>query len=118
MAITHHLEGLHQNHPRRPAFLQTLGMVLPPGAEGGTHEGHRLPRARSRSIWGPYKQCPHNPILKPSSDFAPYQQTQFEKHSDLFQDDRGKWWLVCLASRLDRDGRSAMGREAFLISVS
>ncbi|KAK2469333.1 hypothetical protein H9L39_19050 [Fusarium oxysporum f. sp. albedinis] len=73
-------------------------------AEGGTHEGHRLAMARSRDIFGPYEQCPHNPILRPQSqDDKPY--VCWAGHGDLIQDPKGAWWLLCLAARSDKQGR-------------
>ncbi|KAF5259018.1 hypothetical protein QWA68_014956 [Fusarium oxysporum] len=86
-------------------------------AEGGTHEGHRLAMARSRDIFGPYEQCPHNPILRPQSqDDKPY--VCWAGHGDLIQDPKGAWWLLCLAARLDKQGRCGLGRESFLTSVA
>ncbi|KAK2666382.1 Glycoside hydrolase, family 43 [Fusarium oxysporum f. sp. vasinfectum] len=85
-------------------------------AEGGTHEGHRLAMARSQDIFGPYEQCPHNPILRPQSqDDKPY--VCWAGHGDLIQDPKGAWWLFCLAARSDKQGRCGLGRETFLTSV-
>ncbi|KAJ0127354.1 Uncharacterized protein HZ326_29543 [Fusarium oxysporum f. sp. albedinis] len=85
-------------------------------AEGGTHEGHRLAMARSRDIFGPYEQCPHNPILRPQSqDDKPY--VCWAGHGDLIQDPKGAWWLLCLAARSDKQGRCGLGCETFLTSV-
>ncbi|KAJ3548920.1 hypothetical protein NM208_g760 [Fusarium decemcellulare] len=73
-------------------------------AEGGTHEGHRLSMARSKNLWGPYEECPHNPVLKPSPGDKEYQYVQYNGHGDLVEDAEGNWWLVFLAVRKDKGG--------------
>ncbi|KAF4994328.1 hypothetical protein FDECE_13160 [Fusarium decemcellulare] len=86
-------------------------------AEGGTHEGHRLSMARSKNLWGPYEECPHNPVLKPSPGDKEYQYVQYNGHGDLIEDAEGSWWLVFLAVRKDKGGRYTMGRETFITPV-
>ncbi|KAL4864361.1 hypothetical protein BDV12DRAFT_201228 [Aspergillus spectabilis] len=86
-------------------------------SEGGTHEDHQLSIARSKSIWGPFESCAQNPILAPSSGRTGYQYVQYNGHGDLFQDEKGNWWIVCLAARTDQENRCIMGRETFLASV-
>ena len=86
-------------------------------AEGGTEYGHMETIFRSRSPWGPYEPCPHNPILS-HKDFmgSPIQATG---HADLVEDASGKWWLVCLAIRpLPEVLLHNLGRETFLAPVT
>ena len=68
---------------------------------------------RSKSPYGPYEACPHNPILS-HRDFtaSPIQATG---HADLMQDTNGNWWLVCLGIRpLPGLLLHNLGRETFL----
>ncbi|KAM0431862.1 hypothetical protein ACHAPT_005114 [Fusarium lateritium] len=103
--------------PEGPHLYKRDGWYYLLIAEGGTHEGHQLVAARSREIWGPYEDCPHNPVLAPSPGSRGYRYVQHNGHGDLVQDKQGNWWLVCLAVRKDRQGRYGMGRETFLTPV-
>ena len=86
-------------------------------AEGGTSYGHSISVARSRSPWGPWEECPDNPVLSHRThDGDPVQATG---HGDLVEDGRGGWWLVFLGIR--SRGYPAfhnLGRETFLAPVS
>jgi beta-xylosidase len=66
-------------------------------AEGGTHEGHSVTMARSKSIWGPYEPSPLNPILSAAGTDEYVQATG---HCEAFEDKNGEWW--------------GLGRETFL----
>jgi alpha-N-arabinofuranosidase len=85
-------------------------------AEGGTEYGHMVTIQRSRDIYGPYEPCPHNPILSHRNRGGhPIQATG---HADLFEDQNGAWWLVCLGIRpLDWAMLHNLGRETFLVPV-
>ncbi|MBR0469787.1 MAG: glycoside hydrolase family 43 protein, partial [Clostridia bacterium] len=85
-------------------------------AEGGTGVRHTEVEARSRSIWGPYESCPHNPILTNRNDTD--KQAACCGHADLIQEADGKWWMVHLATRPYTSGKSPLGRETFLIPVA
>lgn len=84
-------------------------------AEGGTFFNHMVSIARSRSLWGPYESCPHNPILTNMCD--PSWQAQCTGHADLFEDAQGNWWAVHLGIRLARRTMTHLGRETFLTPV-
>lgn len=87
-------------------------------AEGGTFEHHHLSLARSRSVWGPFEPCPHNPVLTSYGTSEPIRDAG---HGELFQDVEGRWWAACLAVRKGKDGNSTrypLGRESFLTPVS
>lgn len=84
-------------------------------AEGGTFFTHMVTAARSRSIWGPYESCPHNPILTNMCD--PAWQVQCAGHGDLVEDTQGNWWMVHLGIRLARRTMTHLGRETFLTPV-
>ncbi|MBC8081542.1 MAG: family 43 glycosylhydrolase [Gorillibacterium sp.] len=84
-------------------------------AEGGTFFDHMETLARSRSVWGPYEACPHNPVLKQSDANHRIQKTG---HGKLVQDPRGDWWMFHLGGRpLTPGGHCPLGRETFLQPV-
>lgn len=85
-------------------------------AQGGTFFTHMANIARSRSLWGPYEACPHNPILTNMCD--PTWQVQCSGHADLFEDAQGHWWVVHLGIRLARRTMTHLGRETFLTPVT
>ena len=58
-------------------------------AEGGTEYGHMETIARSRSVWGPFESCPHNPILTHRN--AHRVEFQALGHADLVETPEGKW---------------------------
>ena len=102
-------EGPHLYHIGEYYYLMT--------AEGGTEYGHMETIRRASSPWGPFEECPHNPILS-HRDFAesPIQATG---HADLTDDEDGNWWMVNLAVRPLHTGVMLhnLGRETFLAPV-
>ena len=84
-------------------------------AEGGTFFTHCVTIARSRSMWGPYESCPHNPILTSIGDAS--WQIQCSGHADLIEDAHGQWWMMHLGIRLARRTMTHLGRETFLAPV-
>lgn len=87
-------------------------------AEGGTEYGHMITYARSRSVWGPFENYAHNPVLT-NRNKAPY-IIQGIGHGDLIQDRSGEWHIVCLGFRQMQLWRPyhTLGREVFMIPVS
>ncbi|KAH7119241.1 glycosyl hydrolase [Dactylonectria macrodidyma] len=111
-------EGFSKITPEGPHIYKRSGWYYLMTAEGTTFEGHMLAMARSRNIWGPYEECPHNPILRPRPGKPQHTYIQNNGHGELFEDIEGHWWLAYLAVRKDRDGRCGLGRETFLTPVS
>ena len=71
-------------------------------AEGGTGAGHRISAARSKNVWGPYENCPYNPILR-QDDAGGYLQNC--GHGKLLQTADGRCssaFSVCAAIRMVR----------------
>lgn len=83
-------------------------------AEGGTSAGHHEILGRSESLWGPYENCPQNPILTNRNDCS--KQITCSGHGDLVDDTNGNWWMVHLGRR-DVEGMSPLGRETFLMPI-
>ncbi|CAE6454526.1 unnamed protein product [Rhizoctonia solani] len=97
--------------PEAPHMYHKDGWYYLLVAEGGTELDHCATIARSRSVWGPFEECPHNPIIHAASKDAYFQTIG---HADIFQSLEGQWFAVALATR---DGRInfPMGRETVLI---
>lgn len=87
-------------------------------AEGGTEYGHTATMLRSKSPYGPFESCPHNPVLT-NRHLGGY-FIQGAGHGDLTVDEQGKWWMVHLAFRQIGRYRQFhhLGREVFLAPVS
>ncbi len=66
-------------------------------SEGGTEYGHMLTLCRSCSPWGPFENCPHNPILT-NRDKAPY-PIQAIGHGELVTGPDGNWYIPTLGFR-------------------
>lgn len=73
--------------------------------EVGTHEGHMITLARLKDIRGLYGSFSQNPILttRDTNEYIGY-----TGHSDMFQDQTGQWWVVCLGVRKNA-GRYVLG---------
>jgi xylan 1,4-beta-xylosidase len=85
-------------------------------AEGGTEYGHMVTVARSNHPYGPYEECPHNPVLSHRSLDSRIQATG---HADLIQAQDGSWWAVFLGIRpVTYPKRHHLGRETFLAPVT
>ncbi len=85
-------------------------------AEGGTGWNHGISMARSRSLWGPYEEDPHGPLLTTRDTLdSPLQKAG---HGELVETPSGEWYLVHLASRpLPPSRRCLLGRETCLQKV-
>jgi alpha-N-arabinofuranosidase len=85
-------------------------------AEGGTEYGHMETLARSKSPWGPFEPCPHNPILTQRNHGThPLQGTG---HADLLEAHDGSWWLVFHGIRPHNGQFHHIGRETLLAPVT
>lgn len=82
-------------------------------SEGGTEYNHMVTVARSNSPFGPFKSCPHNPIL---SHAGKINQIQATGHADIVQDEDGNWFMVALGIRPNGyPPVHHLGRETFLV---
>lgn len=104
-------DGTGGIYPEGPHLYKRDGWYYLLISEGGTHEGHMITVARATDIWGPYEAFVDNPILtaKGTNEYIRY-----TGHCDMFQDQKGDWWGVCLGVRKAQGGRFIMGRETFI----
>ena len=111
----HLWNGTGGAYPEGPHVFRKDGWYYLLMAEGGTEFGHMVTIARSRNVYGPFEPCPHNPILSHRSIDTPLQSTG---HSDLVEDEQGRWWIVFLACRhVGYPRMHHIGRETCLAPV-
>lgn len=108
--------GTGGKYPEGPHMYKINGWYYLLIAEGGTEYGHKVTIARSRSVWGPFESCPHNPIL--SHVDVPTSEFQATGHADIITDTEGKWWMVFHAIRPSSFMLHHVGRETMLAPVS
>lgn len=102
--------------PEAPHLYKINGYYYLMIAEGGTEYGHMETIFRSKSPYGPYESCPHNPILSHKDIMSPIQASG---HADIVEDTKGNWWMVCLGIRpLPGAFLHNLGRETFLTPMT
>ncbi len=84
--------------------------------EGGSRFLHMQTIGRSKSPWGPFEPCPHNPVIAQHN--AWWHPIKSLGHADFIEAHDGSWWVVCLGTRHAHYGAfSNIGRETFLFPV-
>ena len=94
-----------------PKLLRLNGWFYLFSAEGGTAgppTSHMVVVARSRSIRGPWENCPHNPIVRTTASGEPWWS---RGHATPVQGPRGDWWLVYHGYE---NGFRTLGRQMLL----
>jgi len=86
---------------RRGEFFYMISAV-------GAAESHGLAMARSRSVLGPWEDCPFNPIASVSGEDAPWCTSG---HASLIEGPVGDWWMTCHGHE---NGYRILGRQALL----
>lgn len=104
-------DGTGGIYPEGPHLYKRDGWYYILISEGGTHENHMITVARSTEIFGPYEPFANNPILTARGTD---EYIRYTGHCDMFQDQKGDWWGVCLGVRKAPGGRFIMGRETFI----
>lgn len=107
--------GTGGNDPEGPHIYYEKDWYYLLISEGGTEYGHMITMARSKNIYGPYESCPHNPVLTNRSTSKPIKAIG---HADLFSDQNGNYWAVCLGIRpITYPFKHNLGRETMLTPV-
>lgn len=83
-------------------------MVSAVGGTGGPPTGHMVIVARSRSIHGPWENCPHNPIVR-TTDAG--QAWWSRGHATMVEGPAGDWWMVYHGYE---NGFRTLGRQTLL----
>ena len=111
-------KGVFDPHVEGPHIYKTGDFYYLLMAEGGTHIGHMMTIARSKTLKGPYQNCPDNPILTHREKL--FEHIQGVGHGDFVQDHKGSWWVVFLGFRnhWGFPAKHNLGRETFLAPVT
>lgn len=94
---------------RRGEWFYLISAV---GGTGGPATGHMVIAARSRSVNGPWENCPHNPILRTKSD---REQWWSRGHATAVEGPGGRWYLVYHGYE---NGYRTLGRQTLLEPIA
>lgn len=100
--------------PEGPKVLRHKGwfyLILAVGGTAGPPTGHMVIAARSRSIHGPWENCPHNPIVRTTD---PNEKWWSRGHATLVEGPAGDWWSVYHGYE---NGYWTLGRQTLLDPV-
>lgn len=106
--------GTNKHGPEGPHILKKDGWYYCFLAEGGTGKGHMITVARSKNLYGPYEECPYNPIMTQKDSAGVLQCCG---HGKPVQTADGRWFIVYLCSRLIDDKWGMLGRETCLDEI-
>lgn len=107
--------GSLKHGPEGPHILKKDGWYYCFLAEGGTGKGHQVTVARSRSLRGPYEDCPYNPIMTQKNEAGAIQCCGHGKPVDTPD---GRWFMVYLCSRFVDGKWGFLGRETCLDAIT
>jgi len=83
-------------------------LITAVGGTAGPPTGHMVIAARSRSIHGPWEQCPANPLVRTVSESEKWWS---RGHASLVEAPDGSWWAVYHGFE---NGFWTLGRQALL----
>lgn len=110
--------GSQKRAPEGPHLLKKDGYYYLFLAEGGTGPGHRITVSRSRELYGNYKPCPFNPIMRQMDEKAGIQRCG---HGKPVCTQNGQWYMVYLCGRKVEyadQSYSILGRETALDPIT
>ncbi len=105
-----------KKHTEGPHIYKKDGIYYLLVAEGGTGHNHAVMMAYSDDVFGPYLTSLRNPVLT-SRHLSKYNWVHSTGHADLVELEDGRWFMVALGKRNDRDGHSNMGRETHMVPI-
>ena len=86
------VEGFAQEGPKLLRHGEYFYMITAIGGTAGPPTGHMVIAARSKSINGPWEDCPHNPIVRTASGAEKWWS---RGHATLVEGPTdGDWWMV------------------------
>lgn len=90
---------------RRGEWIYLVAAV---GGTSGPPTSHMVTVARSRSIHGPWQDCPHNPIVHTQNAGEPWWS---RGHATVVQGPNDKWWMIYHGYE---NGFRTLGRQTLL----
>jgi len=106
------VEGFSPEGPKIVRRGEYFYLVTAVGGTAGPPTGHMVIAARSKSIHGPWENCPHNPIVR-TTDLS--EAWWSRGHATLFEGPSGDWWSVYHGYEKDF---WTLGRQTLLDPVS
>jgi xylan 1,4-beta-xylosidase len=106
--------GTSRGTTEGPNIMKRNGWYYLVCAEGGTGIRHCVTVVRSKSIHGPYEECPYNPIMTAMD--KPECELQRAGHAQVIEGVDGNWYMAHLCSR-PLSGYSILGRETGIQNV-
>ena len=100
--------------PEGPKLLrhgEYFYMIAAVGGTAGPPTSHMVTLARSRSVLGPWEDCPSNPIVRTTSADEPWWS---RGHASLVEGPGGDWWMVYHGYE---NGYRTLGRQVLLEPV-
>ena len=85
------VEGFAPEGPKITRRGDWFYMITAVGGTAGPPTGHMVIAARSRSVHGPWENCPHNPIVRTDSAAEKWWS---RGHATLVEGPDGSWWMV------------------------
>lgn len=86
-------------------------MITAVGGTAGPPTGHMVIAARSRTLDGPWEDCPHNPLIRTQHAREKWWS---RGHATLFEGPRGGWWMIYHGYE---NGYWTLGRQCLLEPV-
>ena len=86
-------------------------MTTAVGGTAGPPTGHMVIMARSRSLGGPWENCPRNPLIRTQSAKEKWWS---RGHATLFEGPEGQWWMIYHGYE---NGYWTLGRQTLLEPV-
>jgi beta-xylosidase len=85
------VEGFAPEGPKITRHGDYFYLITAVGGTAGPPTGHMVIVARSKSINGPWEDCPHNPIVRTQSSSEKWWS---RGHATLVEAPDGQWWMV------------------------
>lgn len=85
------VEGFAPEGPKITRRGDWFYQITAVGGTAGPPTGHMVIVARSRSIHGPWENCPHNPVVRTVSAAEKWWS---RGHATLVEGPAGDWWMV------------------------
>jgi beta-xylosidase len=105
------VEGFSPEGPKIHRHKDWFYMITAVGGTAGPPTGHMVIAARSRSIHGPWENCPHNPLVRTVDQGEKWWS---RGHASLVQAPDNSWWSVYHGYE---NGLWTLGRQALLDPV-
>ena len=102
------VESFSPEGPKLARHGEYFYMVTAVGGTAGPPTGHMVIAARSRSINGPWENCPHNPLVRTTDAREKWWS---RGHATLVEGPQGDWWSVYHGYE---NGYWTLGRQTLL----